>query len=131
VVLAFLTSPEFIAEHADNAAFVRALYKILLNRDAAPVEVAAWQQDLQSGALSRAAVSSLFLSSNEAFADAVDQNYQEFLGRIESPEERRGWVLALKSGLTRPSALPLVFLASDEYQARASTRPCPCTMMDS
>jgi hypothetical protein len=129
VLLAFLTSPEFTAEHADSAAFVRALYKIVLNRDAAPAEVAFWQQDLQSGALSRAAVSSLFLSSNEAFGDAVNQDYEQFLGRGESPEEQQAWVLALKNGSARSSSLSVIFLASDEYQGRASTRPCPCTTM--
>jgi hypothetical protein len=129
LTLAFLTSPEFTALHADSGAFVRALYKLLLNRDAAPVEVASWQQDLQTGTLSRAAVCSLFLSSDEAFRDAVDQDYELFLGRTETPREQQGWGLALRSGQAIPSALPVIFLASDEYQARASTRPCPCTRM--
>jgi sugar lactone lactonase YvrE len=128
VIVAFLTSPEFTAEHADNAAFVRALYQILLNRDPAPAEVASWQQDLQSG-LSRAAVGYLFLSSDEADRDAVDEDYQNFLGRMESPQEQQGWLLALKNGLAKPSSLPVIFLASDEYQARASSRPCPCTVI--
>lgn len=131
VIQAFLVSPEFTAEHADNAAFVRALYQILLKRDGAPAEVASWQLDLQSGALSRAEVVSLFLSSNEAFRDDVDQDYEHFLGRTESPQEQQGWVLALENGSVKPSALAVIFLASDEYQAQASTRPCPSMMMGS
>src|SRR5262249_50311937 len=122
VIVAFVTSPEFTAKNPSDDAFVRALYKVLLNRQAAPEEVAYWQQILQSGARSRAQVAYLFLSSDEAYRDAVDLDYQRYLGRSESPAEQQGWVTALERDLATPTTVTLTFLASDEYLARALTR---------
>jgi autotransporter-associated beta strand protein len=121
VILAFLTSPEFTAENPDNGSFVHTLYRDVLGRDGSNQEVAFWQQVLQSGARSRVAVGYYFLSSNEAFVDAIDQDYQNFLGRAADPAGLQGFLAALQSGGITPTGLAMDFIASDEYFVRSLT----------
>jgi len=128
VAVAFVTSEEYRSNHPDNASFVRGLYRHLLDRDGADHEVAGWQQILQNGARSRAAVAYYFLSSPEAFQDAIDAYYSNFLDRRESPQEQHDAVVGLASLHMIPLSAAAVFLGSNEYLAQALRESCPSPM---
>jgi hypothetical protein len=119
VIVSLLTSAEYTASHPDNTSYVVGLYQDILGRTASAQEVALWQGALASGALSRAQVAILFLSSTEAFIDAIDEYYAHFLGRQPDPQGLQTWLAAAQSGQVTPTSLTAAFLSSDEYFNRA------------
>jgi autotransporter-associated beta strand protein len=127
VALALVASPEYMAEHLNDSSYVTGLYRALLSRDGTTMEVSDWLQTLHNGAR-RDVVAYSFLSSPEAYRDAIDFCYLNYLDRQETPQEQKTWFLVLQSGRAtpllkgeRPTPLSLAsaFLGWDEYLARA------------
>jgi hypothetical protein len=117
LVLQFLTSPEYNAAHPGNGAFVTGLYNDVLLRhgnDSAD-EVAQWQGQLDSGALSRAQVAEAFMDSAEAVDVAVTGLYVTFLHRRASAAELQLWSGALASGQVGGGTAVATFLSCPEY----------------
>jgi uncharacterized delta-60 repeat protein len=125
VVIAFLTSPEYTASHADDAAYVRGLYTDIFARPGSSGEISFWQQVLQQGARSRAAVASYFLSSEESFRLALDQYYEHFLGREPDAFGMEVFLAEIFSGRITPTLIVAEFLGSPEYFGRVQTTLCP------
>jgi autotransporter-associated beta strand protein len=124
VVIAFLTSPEYTARHADNAAFVNGLFSDLLRRAGDPAGLAFWQDQLRTGARSRAGVALGFLSSTEAYLQAIDDYYASFLGRAPDPLGRSSFLAILQSSFATPASVAAVFLGSDEFLSRSLVLAC-------
>jgi hypothetical protein len=121
VVVTFLTSAEYIASHRDNASYVSGLYQDVLNHAADPAGAAVWQDLLQRGVQTRAQVASAFLSSTEAYLQAIDSYYTEFLGRPADTVGRQAYLAALENGKYIPTGIATAFLASDEFLDHAIT----------
>ncbi len=127
VLVGILTSPEFTASHPDATSFVNALFVGILNRTGGASEVSLWQQRLDSGALTRADAILGFLSSTEAYGDAIDENYLTFLDRQPDPAGQQFWFSLILSGRLTPTTFSAAILGSDEYLALALTCPPPPT----
>jgi len=119
VVVAFLTSSEYTAGHRDNASYVSGLYQDVLGHPADPAGFAFWQDVLQRGVQSRAQVALSFLSSTEAYLEAIDFYYTNFLGRPADPSGQQAFFAALQSGKVTPTGITAMVLGSDEFLARA------------
>jgi autotransporter-associated beta strand protein len=119
LVAAFVTSPEYTALHPDNASFVNGLYNDVLRRAGDAGGAGFWQDQLQVGARSRADVALAFLSSTEAYTQAINQYYETFLGRSADAGGLRAFLAAIQSGTATPASIAAIFLGSDEYFARA------------
>jgi autotransporter-associated beta strand protein len=119
VVVAFLTSTEYTAAHHDAASYVRGLYQDVLGHAADPAGASFWQDVVQRGAQSRGQVALSFLSSPEAYFQAIDSYYANFLGRPADSAGRQAYFAALQGGKFTPTGITTAFLASDEFLARA------------
>jgi parallel beta-helix repeat protein len=124
VAVAFLTSEEYTASHPDVASYVSGLYQDVLGRVGDTTGAAGWEQILASGARTRAAVAYYFLTSAEAYVQAIDNYYLQFLGRAPDPTGFVGYFNALFLGLLDPAGITSIFLGSPEYLARELARPC-------
>src|SRR5207302_5106257 len=71
VAIDFLTSPEYTAAHADANSFVAGLYTGIFQRAGDAAGQAYWTSVVQSGLRSRAAVAYYFLTSTEAYLQAI------------------------------------------------------------
>ncbi|MBL9124860.1 MAG: DUF4214 domain-containing protein [Planctomycetaceae bacterium] len=117
----FLTSGEYTATHAANAAFIEGLYKDVLGRNADAAGRASWVAQLEQGK-SRADVARSFLNSDERYFRTIDTYYASFLGRPADAAGRNSFVSGLKQGTLTLAAAAEMMLASDEYFARAGKR---------
>jgi hypothetical protein len=115
VEMALLASPEYQQAHPDPAAFVLALYRDVLGRDADSTGAAAWVAALNNG-MSQTQVARLFLTSDEFYRNAVDNLYLSILHRPADAAGEQAWVNALKQGITVEAAAQL-FLSSPEFWA--------------
>jgi len=91
--------------------YVRALYLLLLNRDASQAEVNAWVSGVNASG--RTSVAASLLGSGEFRASFVENLYLTYLDRTGSSEEWQNWA---SSGLSLTN-LRLAFLSSAEYFA--------------
>jgi virginiamycin B lyase len=117
VAIAFLTSQEYTASHAAVASYVTGLYTDVLNRQPDAAGLSYWDQILQSGARARDAVAYYFLTSGEAYVQAINDYYRVFLGRTPSPAEQQNFLTALENGAT-PAEITSIFLSSSEFITR-------------
>jgi hypothetical protein len=124
VAIALLTSAEYTARHPDAASYVIGLYTDVLSRAPSAGEVAFWTQVLQSGARSRAAVAYYFLSSPEAYLQALNNYYAEFLGRAPDAFGQGIFLAAMTNGSATPASIAGAFLGSPEYLDRVFARGC-------
>jgi hypothetical protein len=117
----FVTSPEYTGSHLNNQSYVIGLYNDVLGRNRAitSAEVALWQGQLDSRALSRAAVASLFVNSEEDILKGIAADYLTLLGRSASPAELQVWWQAIAAGQVDPDLIPVVMLCSPEYVQKA------------
>ena len=76
-----------------------------------------------NGVRGRAAVAFYFLTSTEAFLQAIDDYYLDFLGRTPAASEEQPFLAALESGAT-PAAITTIFLGSPEFLAREIATAC-------
>jgi hypothetical protein len=119
VVVAFLTSTEYTVTHRDSASYVNGLYQDVLGHSADPNGAGVWKDLLERGVLSRNQLALSFLSSTEAYVEAVDSYYTTFLGRPADAAGREAYLLALENARFAPTGITTAFLASDEFLARA------------
>jgi hypothetical protein len=128
VALSFLTSPEFQARNPGDAGYVQGLYRSVLGREGSAGEVGFWEQVLQQGARSRAAVAFYFLTSGEAYLAAIDDYFGTFLRRSVDPIGQSTFFRQMVEGTISTAQLTAEILASSEYLSRivataASDRP--------
>jgi hypothetical protein len=114
VARALIASPEFQADHPDNASYVTALYTTILQRPPNGAEVAGWVSALQNGA-SRDALAVAFLNSSESYGLVLNSAYTDILHRAPDAAGYQGWLNQLLSGQTTPALVCQSFLASDEF----------------
>jgi len=114
LAIAFLTSPEYLALHQGNAAFVTSLYADVLGRLPDAPGLAGWVARLQAGA-SDAAVANCLLTSTEAYNRIVDQSYLEYLRRPADAGGEAYYTGLLQSGQWAPESIAELLLASDEF----------------
>src|SRR5205823_5619475 len=110
VAVGFLTSPEYTASHPDNVSYLAGLYQDLLNHPGDPGGSAYWLDLLQRGDLSRGQLALAFLSSPEAYLQAIDFYYMNFLGRPADAAGRQGFLTALQSAKFSPTQFSVIFL---------------------
>jgi hypothetical protein len=105
-------SVEYQSQFMDDTAFVRSLFRNLLQREGSASDIAAWVSALP--ALGRAGVIQDFLKSLEFQQDVITEDYGGLLHRLSPPAaaEVNGW---LATGLDALS-LDVVFATSPEYQ---------------
>jgi hypothetical protein len=116
LALTFLTSTEYTATHFSNAAFVTGLYQNIFGR-APDANAGFWTQILNNNARTRQEVAYYFLTSTEAYVDAVNDYYVTFLGRpVDSASLNTLMALAARGQVT-PLALAELVLGSNEYLA--------------
>ena len=114
----FLASPEYYQQSGnDDAAWVQRLYRHVLDREAAPVEVASWVAAIAQGH-GRQSVAMGFLISTERLSTVVGGYYQDLLGRGIDPVGRQDWVTAIQSG-TRTESIIAGIVSSAEYYVKA------------
>jgi hypothetical protein len=109
-----LSSPEYMASHSSDSAFINGLYGDVLSRASDPAGQAAWLQALANG-MSREALAQAFLTSAEASKRVVDDFYANYLGRAGDPAGEQFAVTELQNGQASYESLAEAFLASDEY----------------
>jgi hypothetical protein len=119
VVQGFLGSPEYQALYSSATDYVESLYVNLLGRTADPAEVAGWVSALNTGALTRAQVASGFLSSNESYKLAVDNDYTIFYHRPADAVGEAGWISQLQTGGQTYGSLAETFLGLPEFYNKA------------
>ncbi len=122
LVVDFLLSAEFQGMHADDTSFVQALYHDVLARAPSASEVTSWQQQLAAGALDRSAVARAFVTSGEAYQDAVNQDFAQFLGRAPEAAAAEYFVAALQNGTETPGHIVVDLLLTGEYYNRQILR---------
>ena len=110
---AFIDSPEYNADHPDNASFVASLYQNVLDRSPDPSGQSALENELQQG-MSRDQIAQDVLNSPEELAKVVSGDYQEGLNRQPSASEDAGWVNLLASGQMTESQVEAQILGSPE-----------------
>lgn len=114
VAIAFLTVPEYTATHFVDVAYVNGLFNNVLGRPA-DSSILSWVQLMRSGALSRAALATVFLTSDEAYVDALSDYYREFLGRPLDPFAFQLWMSPAVRRQATPLSVTGLVLGSDEY----------------
>ena len=113
----FIASPEYYAKAGStDAGWVTKLYADVLNRPAAPSEVAGWTSALSRG-MRRDQVAMGFLLSTEHLTTVVNGYYVDLLGRGIDPSGQRTWVGILQAG-GRDEAIIGGIIASAEYYGR-------------
>lgn len=120
----FTVTPEFRDhyDHLDDAAYVDAIYRNVLDRPAEPAGLAYWVTRLEEGA-SRWEVLTLFSESAEHRATrelpgVITRTYLVMLDRAATAAERATWIDTLGGG-AQPSAVVAWLAASDEFAAGA------------
>jgi hypothetical protein len=108
------------AVQAANGAWVGLLYRDLLGRVPAPVEVNAWSQMLAGGA-SRAAVVDGFLGSAEYAQHLVTQWFVQFLHRNPDRTGLTGFAAALQSGMTEDGVRQAIFGSTEYFLGHGAT----------
>jgi Domain of unknown function (DUF4214)/N-acetylmuramoyl-L-alanine amidase len=113
----FIASPEYYAKAGSTyAGWVTKLYADVLNRPAAPSEVAGWTSALSRG-MRRDQVAMGFLLSTEHLTTVVNGYYVDLLGRGIDPSGQRTWVGILQAG-GRDEAIIGGIIASAEYYGK-------------
>jgi hypothetical protein len=115
VAVEFLTSAEFAAAHADNAAFVQALFQDVLGRTGSAAEVQAYVQMLGRG-VSRAAVVGGFVNSAENARITVQALYAQYLQRSPDQSGEPFYVQQILTG-TNLRTVAAEILSSTEFAA--------------
>jgi hypothetical protein len=105
-------SAEYRSQFVDDTAFVRSLFRNVLQREGSASDITGWVSALP--ALGRAGVTQDFLKSQEFRQDVIGEDYAGLLHRLQPPAaaEVNGW---LATGLDALS-LDVVFATSPEYQ---------------
>ncbi len=116
----FLTSGEYQASHASDAAFAAGLYQDALNRPADGAGLAVWETALSSGA-SRQQIALDFLTSPESSQAVLDRLYAQFLGRPVDGAGEQAFLPMLEQGGQSTATVADFILSSDEFFNRFSS----------
>jgi hypothetical protein len=120
VIAGILSSAEYQATHASDAAFVAGLYADVLGRAADPAGSGYWLKGLQGG-VSRAQEAAAFLASREALLRVVDGDFAAFLYRPADAAGESFFLSPLLSGGPgQAEAVGVAILASAEFFADAA-----------
>ena len=117
VPLALPPNAPFPSQGSDNADYVEAIYRTVLDRNADPSGLSSWTSDLNSGKLTRLQVVQGIRNSPEHFGQEIDVFYQTLLGRAADPLGRADWVQQLENGV-REEQIAFDFLDSPEYLSK-------------
>src|SRR5262249_39079567 len=117
VIVQFVSSAEYSAEHPTNVSYVTGLYTDVLGRSPDTAGLNAWLLALQNGT-SRTAVATALVNSAEAAKRVVDSYYLNFLRRQADTAGELSWIAQLQSGQANFGSVAEAFLASDEYFAQ-------------
>jgi parallel beta-helix repeat protein len=123
VILGMILSPEYQASHQSDLQFLngpQGLYPAILGRQGDPGGLANWQAQLAAG-LSRQAVATFFLLSQEYAQRFITIDYQDFLGRSPQPGEPGFdfWVSQYRAQVRGQREVEAGIVASDEFFARS------------
>ncbi|MHB1561996.1 MAG: DUF4214 domain-containing protein, partial [Isosphaeraceae bacterium] len=120
VATALLTSSEYRAKTPSNQAFVSSLYPVMLSRQGDASGVAAWTNDLNSGACTRAKVVTGFFNSTESRDLAIEALYAELLERpVDSASQAKFQPLA-STGQGNDQMI-VTILSSPEFTSRRTS----------
>ncbi|CAN5830162.1 hypothetical protein BH23PLA1_BH23PLA1_30550 [soil metagenome] len=110
--------PPELSPPLDNRdeAFIRALYRDVLGREADVEGLNTWIEQIESGA-NREFVASGFLESVEGRTRFINETYAALLGRAPEPGALEFWVARMEDGESR-DGFQVAVLGSDEYQVR-------------
>jgi uncharacterized protein (TIGR03118 family) len=100
-----------------NDRFVDQVYQNLLNRQADPMGLAFWSNQLNQGA-TRSQIVLGIESSTESLQVQVQQVYQQFLHRAADPAGLSFWVGALQSGQTLSQVRAGIAGSTEYFQSR-------------
>jgi uncharacterized repeat protein (TIGR01451 family) len=115
VIAGLLSSAEYQAAHASDAAFLAGLYADVLGRAADPAGSDYWLKVLQGGG-SRGQVIAGFLASREALMRVVDGDYATLLYRTADPVGEMVFLNELVNGGPRQAeAVAVAILGSGEF----------------
>lgn len=117
----FLMSREYQTAHDSNPGFLTGLYVDILSRTPDPAGQDVWLRRMNSG-VSRAQVAQSFLTSEEAYRQALDRYYSDFLHRPADAVGMGRWATALTSNRTTLEQTAIAFLVSDEFRNRQDRR---------
>jgi hypothetical protein len=123
VLAGFFNSPEYYL-HAGNSdkAWVDAMYRDLLGRNADATGENAWMQALAAGA-KKADIALGFATSQEREGGIVQNYYQQYLGRTAGAAEVAGWVRAFETGQTNEQIIAGIVGSQEYFQKQnANTR---------
>src|SRR5207253_1459598 len=110
----FLTSPEYLAAHADTLSYIQGVYHDVLGRAADPIGIALGTAlDQFSGG--RAILAEVILNSAEEHQRIVDGFYAQFLDRGPDTVGEQAWLSALQNPALTQNTIAEGFLASDEF----------------
>jgi CSLREA domain-containing protein len=123
VSVAFMVSDEYTQSHPDSTTYTTGFYNDVLRRGADVGGFSFWKQILDNGARSPAAIAYYFLTSTEAYLQAIDDYYLNFLGRNAAASEELPYLEALINGAT-PAEITTIFLGSPEFLAREVATAC-------
>jgi hypothetical protein len=115
VKVGFLSSAEYRAAHAADAAFVAGLYHDVVGRAPDATGQAIWLAMLQAGITPKQAIAG-FLSSQEALGRVVNGDYAAFVGR--APDAQGGQFFfgqLFAGGPGQAEAVGVEILASQEF----------------
>ena len=100
-----------------NAAYVQAVYKDALGRDADPASQAWWVAVLDAGQ-PRSLLTDAIVNSDEHLSQFITSAYEQYLGRRPEQSAIQYWLDKLHTGC-RDEFVEAALLASDEFEANA------------
>lgn len=118
VVIGIVTSAEYQAAHASNAAYVTALYNDILSHAPDTEGLENWIAALQH-ASSRTAVAEAVIMSHDSLGQLSNSLYLSDLHRPDDPHGRDLPETGLEVERITPEDIAAAILASDEYLAAA------------
>jgi uncharacterized repeat protein (TIGR01451 family) len=114
---ALMESPEYLAAHPTDTAFINGVFQDVLGRVADAPSLAAWDQVLQSAG--RDAVVRGILNSDEANLMHIQDDYVSILHRGADLAGQQSWLSQLRTGQTTVGGMTEAFLASNEFYGMA------------
>jgi len=107
--------PQYSASASANQAFVENVYEVLLNRPAAPGEVAGWTALLSQGTTPSGVVAAI-AASTEYRNDEVQALYLRYLHRPADSGGLQSWVNALAGGSTLEQVAAALVSSAEYFQ---------------
>jgi hypothetical protein len=110
---ALMNSPEYLAAHPTDTAFINGVFQDVLGHLADPASLASWEQVLQTSG--RDQVIRGILNSDEANLLHINDDYISILHRGADLAGQQSWLSMLRSGQSTVATMSEAFLASTEF----------------